>query len=115
MIPFLLYISSQTFRDYYKALAFLSCCFVIIIAAVLKFIILKFQPEFYPRLKAFFQLSIFLFIPLFLTLIYFRYKHNFLNNIDTYKLQLPRWACITILILLELLLVILFVYILIAE
>src|SRR5687768_15392363 len=115
MIKFLLDIAMQTFRDYFKALSFLSYSLVIIFASILKYIILTFSPETYPGLKPFIQLSIFLFIPLMLILVFTKFKRETLIKGVSFQPQLPLWASIMIMILLHIVLVVLFTYIIVVQ
>lgn len=115
MITFLLHIAVQTFRDYFKALAFLSYSFVIIFAAIIKYVILIFKPAAYPGLKPFFQLSVFLFVPLLLVLIFTKFKREALIKGLSVQPPLSRWVCVTIVILLHIVLILLFTYIIVAQ
>ena len=115
MIKFFLHIAMQTFRDYFKTLSFLSYSLVIIFAAILKYLVLTFSPETYPRLKTYFQLSIFLFVPLMLILVFTKFKRETLIKGVSFQRQLPLWASIMIMILLHIVLVVLFTYILVVQ
>ena len=112
MMLFLLRVALETFRDYFKALAFLSYFLVIIGAAIIKYVIQTFKPEIYPDVKPFFQLSIFLFIPLTVILGAIRFKRDVLYG-DSLQ-PFARWGCIATTVILHILLVTLFIYILIA-
>ena len=115
MINFLLYIASDTYRDYAKTISFLSTFLVIITTAIIKFIILTLQPEFYPPLKPYFQLSVFLFIPLLVVLVLIKFKKNGLLQGAVIRFKLPRWINITITIALHILLLLLFAYNMVVE
>lgn len=115
MITFLLHIAVQTFRDYFKALAFLSYSFVIIFAAIIKYVVLTFRPAAYHDLKPFFQLSVFLFIPLFLFLIFTKFKREVLVKRASRQPQFSRWACVTAVIFMHIVLILLFSYIIVAQ
>lgn len=87
---------------------------VLVLAAASKFLIAKVHPEILglPTVKSCFQLSIFLFVPLFLILIFTKYKYNvFMQNpLRVQHLSAP--ACWVILVLLTVIALALFIYLL---
>jgi hypothetical protein len=115
MINFLLYIASDTYRDYAKAICFLSIFLVITTEAIAKFITLKLRPEIYLPLKPYFQLSVFLFIPLFILLVLIKFKKSSLFQGELSHFKLPRWINITITIALHILLLLLLAYNMVVE
>jgi hypothetical protein len=105
----------QTFRDYFKALAFLSYSLVIILVAIIKYTVLTFKGTVYPDLKPFFQLSIFLFIPILLILVFTKFKSDTLTRDASFEYRFPRWVCVTTIVLLHIVLILLFTYIIVAQ
>ena len=111
---FIIYVVGKCFKGYFYALAIFSIFVIVLLSSVTKFILQYYRPEilFFENVKASFQLSIFLFIPLFLFLLIKKYKYNALMN-DNLKVRLPYGLCVFFTCILLLIEMILFSYLLI--
>jgi len=115
IIDFIIYTTNRCFRGYLYALSFFSLCVVLASMSLIKFITLLVKPSILLNVAVqyFFQLSIFLFIPLFIYFIIKKYKYNELlrDNLRVKKISLI--ACVTSVAIFILILVILFAYLLV--
>src|SRR5689334_9336895 len=97
IIDFIIYTTNRCFRGYFYTLSFFSLCVVLISMSLIKFIALLVRPSIFlnETVKSFFQLSIFLFIPLFIYFIIRKYKYNELLRDDLRVKNIPLILCVT--------------------
>src|SRR4051794_17504044 len=115
-VNFILYVSFKTFKSYSAALCFLSLIIIISLTSLFKYLIIKLKPEWLNdlSLKSFFQLSYFGFIPVFVLLIYKKYKKEFLEGDSYSEMNIKPILSLLTTIFISLTLVVLFTFLIVA-
>lgn len=113
---FILYVSYRIFGGYYYALSIFSISLVLSVSALAKYLLSVLIPgsldsDIY---RGIFQLSIFLFIPLFAILSKKKYKFKLLSKDDLKVESIPQWVCLISLGIVLLVDFILFGYLIVA-
>ncbi|MDB5200832.1 MAG: hypothetical protein JWQ27_241 [Ferruginibacter sp.] len=112
IIDFIVYVISKCFKGYFYTISILSICLVVVLSALIKFILSRLNPSFLQQesVKEIFQLSIFLFVPLFFILIFKKYKYNEILKEELKVNNINTTASIIITVLMLILSAVLFTY-----
>ncbi len=111
---FIIYTFYRCFNGYYYAISMLSILVVLIVSSLIKFSIQNIKPTLLnENLRSFFQLSIFLFIPVFAYLVIKKYKYNAFLKDELRVKNIPLIFCIVSVIFLISIDIFLFAYLLI--
>ena len=115
VFDFVIYVINKSFKGYFYTISIFSMLVTVFCISIVKFILSKTNHEILlnSNVKAFFQLSIFLFIPLFLGLIFKKYKYSDILNDKLRVKSIPTALSIFFTILLLAIGIILFTYLLI--
>ncbi len=94
LFDFLFFVLIRVLRGYFQALSLLSISLVLVIFGTLKYMIVHLIPGVMDNglLRGFFQLSIFLFIPLFVFLYNKKYKLKLPTNNNSNFDAIPQWV-----------------------
>lgn len=114
IIDFIIYTTNRCFKGYFYALSVLSILIVVLFTSITKFVIAQIEPAVLQlkSAKAIFQLSIFLFLPLFIYLTIRKYKYPQLLNNELRIKELPLYLCIFSVVVIMVILFSLFAYVL---
>jgi hypothetical protein len=90
---------------------------VLFFSSACKFLLLKLEPDAITNIvvKSCFQLSFFLFIPVFAMLVVSKYRYGVLSKNELVLKRMPQWLCITTLVFVFIIDFFLFAYLLIGE
>lgn len=114
-VDFLLYILNKCFGGYFYSISIFSIFIILSIVSLTKAIFLWINPSIFNSelIKMFFQLAIFLFIPLFVFLISKKYKYDQISK-NTLRIKGINFGlCVCFVVILLVILAVLFTYILI--